>query len=111
MVLTLVRVLPILLLLLAAACSQPTADEASSWIATLQFTGEKWLSNSVPTSFVRATIDCADKALAKVSDPKVTGEVSEARAAAQSMRQAIDKNDRIAVANLVKRFKAMPRSQ
>ena len=101
----------ILLLLLIAACSQPTADEASSWIATLQFTGEQWLANSVPTSFVRATIDSADKALARVSDPKVAAEVSEARAAGQSMRQAIDKNDRIAVANLVKRFKAMPRSQ
>ena len=100
-----------LLLVLAAACSQPKADEASSWIATLQFTGEQWLANSVPTSFARATIDSADKTLARVSDPKVAREVSNARAAAQSMRQAIDRNDRIAVANLVKRFKAMPRSQ
>jgi hypothetical protein len=94
-------------LLLLAACSQQPADEASSWIATLQFTGEQWLANSVPTSFVRATVDSADKALQKNSDPRAP----KAREAAQEMRHAVEKNDRIAVANLVKRFAAMPRTQ
>jgi hypothetical protein len=94
-------------LMLIAACSQQPADEASSWIATLQFTGEQWLANSVPTSFARATIDSADKALQKNPDPRAPA----ARAAAQEMRKAIEKNDRIAVANLVKRFAAPPRKQ
>ncbi|HJT17105.1 MAG TPA: hypothetical protein VJ853_06950, partial [Thermoanaerobaculia bacterium] len=89
-----------------AACSQQSADEASTCIATLQFTGEQWLANSVPTSFVRATIDSADKALEKNKDPRAP----EARETAQQMREAVGKNDRIAVANLVKRFAAMPRT-
>jgi len=97
----------IFLLLLVAACSQQTADEASSWIATLQFTGEKWLANSVPTSFVRATIDSADKALEKNPDPRAP----KARAAAQAMRQAIEKNDRATVANVVRQLAALPRTQ
>ena len=97
--------------LLAAACGGQKADEASSWIATLQFAGEQWLGNSVPTMYVRATIDSADKALQKINDPEVKDEVSKARGWAQEMRHAIEKNDRAAVATLVKRFATLPRKQ
>lgn len=96
----------IVLLLLAAACSKQTADEASSWIATLQFTGEKWLANSVPTSFVRATIESADKALEKNDDARAP----KAREAARAMEKAIEKNDRAAVANIVRQLAAIPRT-
>jgi len=90
-------------LLLIAACSRTTADQASSWVATLQFTGEQWLAGRVPTSFVRATIDSGDRALQKMKAPVAPA----ARAAAEEMRQAIDRNDRAAVARLVKRFASL----
>src|SRR5437762_13266303 len=60
---------------LLAACSHKTAEEqllkdfepVKSWAATVQFAGEKWTANSVPTAFVRATIDAAEKEFDKAA--------------------------------------------
>ena len=57
-------------ILLIVACGHKTpdqklleaADPAASWSATLQMTAETWLANSVPRSFVRATVDAPTKA-------------------------------------------------
>lgn len=56
---------------LLAACQHKSSEQelldkasaAGSWIATLQLAGEKWLANSVPTSFVKTTCTAADKDL------------------------------------------------
>ena len=55
--------------LLLGACSHKTPEEqlikdfdkARSWSATVQFAGEKWHANSVPSSFMRSTIAAAEK--------------------------------------------------
>jgi len=62
-------------ILLLAACSHKTPEEqllkdfepAKSWSATLQFAEERWTANSVPTAFVRATIDAAEKEFDKTA--------------------------------------------
>src|SRR5579872_3297842 len=63
----------VLLLALLAACAAETPqkklfgelDSATSWMATLQFAGEKWIANSVPDSFLR---DCVATAVPVLQD-------------------------------------------
>ena len=63
----------VLLLALLAACAAETPqkklfgelDSATSWMATLQFAGEKWIANSVPDSFLR---DCVGTAVPVFQD-------------------------------------------
>ena len=110
--------------LLLAACSHNTpdqqlieaADPAASWVATLQLAGENWLANSAPTSFVRATIGSALKAFDKtgktIAQSQARRELREeirrplevAQAAAGDLDHAIEKGDRRAAAEAVRRF-------
>jgi hypothetical protein len=99
---------------LLAACRHPTpeqelldkADPAGSWMATLQMTGEKWIANSVPTSFVKTTWQAArenlqqaaqdaaqSKARPEVRDP-LRQLIAETRAAGFSLLQATKVNNR-----------------
>jgi hypothetical protein len=99
---------------LLAGCRHPSpeqelldkADPAGSWIATLQMTGEKWIANSVPTSFVKTTWQAAkedlqqtardaarSKARPEVRDP-LRQLIAETLAAGFSLRQATEANDR-----------------
>ena len=61
-------------LCLACASKSPqeklldAARPAASWIATLRMTGERWNANSVPASFVRATVDKARDELGGVAE-------------------------------------------
>jgi len=94
----------LLALLLIAACNPQPVEQASSWVATLQLTGERWLGNSVPASFARATIDAAVQALQSADRSDIAPQVAVARAAAGDMQNAIEKNDRRAVARAVQRL-------
>lgn len=122
---------------LLAACRHPSpeqdlvdkADPAASWISTLQMTGEKWIANSVPTSFVKTTWqsaredlqqtaqDAADsKARPEVRDP-LRRLIAETRAAGFSLFQATEANDRPGaarqagrLAELRKQFEAWKKS-
>lgn len=109
---------------LIAACSHKSEDEklldaadpAASWSATLQLAAEKWLGNSVPSSFARATIDAAGKAFDKTGKQVAQSQGSQklrdaikvqldnVQAAAGDFKQAIEKNDRRAVAACAHRF-------
>src|SRR5947199_255746 len=115
--------------ILLAACQHKSpdqelldkADAVGSWIATLQMAGEKWLANSVPTSFVKSTCKEADKDLDQAGDEtrksKARPEVrvplrqliSQARAAGASLRQAVAANDRPGVAREAGRLAALRR--
>jgi 3-hydroxyisobutyrate dehydrogenase-like beta-hydroxyacid dehydrogenase len=61
---------------LALACTRQSPEEklldtakpAVSWLATLRMTGERWIANSVPKSFVKSTVSEARKDLGKVAD-------------------------------------------
>jgi hypothetical protein len=78
-------------MLLFLACSGGTSDEARrSWRATLQFTAEQWLNNSVPSSFVRTTCESARKILPRE---------------AEQLEQAVARNDRSAVVRLAESLK------
>src|SRR3954447_868293 len=82
------------------------ADSAGSWIATLQMTGEKWIANSVPTSFVKTTWQSAREDLEQTAQDAAQSKarpavreslrdlISETRAAGSSLRQAAEANDR-----------------
>src|SRR5437867_4944466 len=116
----------VILLLLIAACSHKTpeqkllddVDPAASWVATLQLAGEKWLADSVPTSFVRGCVGGAEKEFDKTSKAigksparpalrdKIRRQIEIARAAAGHLKEAVQKNDRLAVADSVKQFAA-----
>lgn len=113
-------------ILLIAACSHKTPDQkllaaaepAASWIATLQMAAEKWLGNSVPSRFVRATVDAANAAFDKTgkeiaqSDARqelrqaIKRQLEVAQAASGDFKQAVVKNDRRVVANCAQRFAA-----
>lgn len=109
---------------LLAACRHQTpeqdlldkADPAGSWIATLQMTGEKWIANSVPTSFVKTTWqaaredlqqtteDAADsKAPPQVRDPFLRL-IAETRAAGFGLLQAAEAGDRSAASRQAARL-------
>ena len=109
---------------LIAACSHKTADEklldatdpVASWSATLQLAAERWLGNSVPSSFARATVDAATKEFDKTGKEVAQSQASQRlrdaikvqldnlHAAAGDFKQAIEKNDRRAVAACAHRF-------
>jgi hypothetical protein len=109
---------------LIAACSHKTPDEklldaadpAASWSATLQLAAEKWLTNSVPSSFARATVEAATKEFDKTGKEVAQSQASQQlrdsikvqldnlQAAAGDFKQAIEKNDRRAVAACRQRF-------
>jgi hypothetical protein len=113
-------------ILLIAACSHKTSDQklleaaepAASWIATLQMTAEKWLGNSVPSLFVRATVDAANAAFDKTGKAVAQSEARQelrdaikrqleiAQAASRDFKQAVGKNDRRLVAICAQRFAA-----
>ena len=99
---------------LLAACRHQTpeqdlagkADPAGSWISTLQMTGEKWIANSVPTSFVKTTWQAAreeleqtaqdaarSKARPEVRDP-LRQLIAETQGSGLKLRQAAEANDR-----------------
>ena len=112
------------LLILLVACTHKTpeqkllddVDSAVSWVGTLQFAGEKWLSNSVPSSFVRATVDGAKKDFDKTTKTiaksparkelrdSIGNQIELAQAAAEHVKEAIEKNDRRTVAKAVRQF-------
>ena len=117
----------ILVLAALLACQHQTpdqelldkADAAGSWIATLQMAGEKWLANSVPTSFVKTTCEAADEDLDQaageaeksqagpaVRDP-LRQLISQARAAGKGLRRAAVANDRPGAAQEVRRLAAL----
>jgi hypothetical protein len=95
------------------------AQTASSWVATLRMTGERWGTNSVPTSFVKTTVKVARAELKKEADdaakskapPEVRDPfrqaVTAAGAAAGSMRSAAETNDRPGMARVVARLAAL----
>jgi hypothetical protein len=82
------------------------AEPAGSWIPTLQMAGEKWVANSVPVSFVKATCKAADKGLDQAAEeaakskarPEVRDPLrqllSQARTAGAGLRKAAEANDR-----------------
>jgi hypothetical protein len=109
-----------------AACRQQSpeqkllkdVDPAASWMATLQFAGEQWLANSVPTRFVRATVHAAQKDLKKTTRTVDESQASQSlrdtvrhqidvtTAAAAAVDRAVQDNDRRTVAISVQRFAA-----
>jgi hypothetical protein len=115
----------VVFVVLLAACTHKTPEEklldrvdsSISWIATLQFAGEEWLANSVPTSFIRASVKAAKKdmqnATAAIERSPARRELRDAlraqldaaNSAAVRMKDAVEKNDRRSVAALIRRFK------
>jgi hypothetical protein len=113
-------------ILLIAACSHKTPDQklleaaepAASWTAALQMTAEKWLGNSVPSRFVRATVDAANAAFDKTESDAAQSDARQelrdaikrqleiAQAASGDFKQAVGNNDRRVVANCARRFAA-----
>jgi hypothetical protein len=109
--------------LVLAACN-PSPDQdlrdkagfAGSWAATLQMAGEKWIANSVPTSFVRTSCEAAiedlDQAAGEAAKSKAQTEardslrrlISETAAASTGLRRAAEANDRPAAAQAVRRL-------
>jgi hypothetical protein len=96
-----VRLLSVALVaLLLAACGGGKPDEAAkSWRATLQMTAEKWVDNSVPARFVRATCDSAQKAL------KENPEAAPVLAAATKLRDAAERGDRNAARRIAEELR------
>jgi len=109
-------------LCLACASKSPqeklldAAKPAASWIATLRMTGERWNANSVPASFVKATVGKARDELASVAEEAEKSPVppevriplqrlmTEARAAGSGLERAVEAGDRPAVARQVDRL-------
>jgi hypothetical protein len=103
---------------LLAACSHRTAEEqlikdvapAKAWVATLRFAGEKWIANSVPTAFVRSSLGAAekefDRAMRSVDQSNARRDLRDqlrhhlegSHAAAERLKNAIEKQDRRAAA-------------
>ena len=112
---------------LLLACPSPSPSEklldatkpAASWIATLRMTGERWIANSVPKSFVQSTVSEARKDLGKVADeagksPAPAGERSpllqlmrEGRAAGLGLQKAAEAGDRPAAARQVAQLESL----
>ena len=118
---------PILAASLALACSSQSPEEelvdsarpAISWVATLRMTGEQWIANRVPKSFVRSTVAAARNDLGKTLDDaaKSTAPAAarlplqrllhEARAEGFGLRKAAEAGDRPAAARQVEQLKAL----
>lgn len=91
-------------------------EPVGSWLASLEMTGQKWASNSVPTSFVKSTTAVARKQLEKAAEeagrsqarPEVRNPLqhilAEAQAANSGLRQAVAANDRRQLAQAVARL-------
>ncbi|HEV7505173.1 MAG TPA: hypothetical protein VGS07_09695 [Thermoanaerobaculia bacterium] len=112
---------------LLASCQHQTpeqelldkADPAGSWISTLQMAGEKWLANSIPTSFVKTTCQAADDDLRDAAEQAANSKarpdmrdplrrmISQAQVAGKSLRQAVTANDRPEVARQDARLAAL----
>jgi hypothetical protein len=112
---------------LLASCRQQSpeqelldkADPTGSWIATLQMAGEKWMANSVPTSFVKTTWQEARKDLEQTAKDAAQSKarpemrdplreiISQTRSAGNSLRQAADANNRPEAARQASRLAAL----
>ncbi len=112
-------------LLLACAAQSPdeklldTARPAASWVATLRMTGEQWIANSVPKSFVQATVAAAREDLLDAAEEAAKSParaearlplqslLHEARAACSGLQRAVEAGDRPAAAREVERIKGL----
>jgi hypothetical protein len=112
---------------LCLACGSKSPEEklldaakpAASWIATLRMTGERWNANSVPASFVKATVDKARDELGGVAEEAEKSPappearlplqhlMTEARAAGSGLERAVEAGDRPAVARQAGRLAAL----
>lgn len=112
---------------LALACSSQSPEEkladaarpAASWLATLRWTGEQWIANSVPKSFVKSTVAEARNDLGKAAEeaeksparPEVKLPFQRlmhaARAAGFGLEKAVAAGDRPGVARQVGRIAAL----
>lgn len=114
-----------LVLLLACPSRSPEqelfrkAEPVGSWLAALQMTGEKWLANSVPRSFVRTSVAAAQDELEKADQearkssarPEVRDSlrrlIAAGEAAGKQLRRAAAAGDRGAVPPVVQRLAAL----
>jgi hypothetical protein len=112
---------------LLLACAAPSPDEklldtarpAASWVATLRMTGEQWIANRVPKSFVQATVaaarkdllDAAEDAAKSPAHPEarlpLQSLLHEARAAGSGLQRAVEAGDRPAAARAVEQLKTL----
>ena len=95
------------------------AQTAGSWIATLRFSGEQWIANRVPASFVRSTADAArdqlDQEAQEAGQSKVPSEIrlpfqrlaTGARSAGTGLAKAVEAGDRPGAARQVARLAAL----
>jgi hypothetical protein len=101
---------------------QKLADDARpaiSWVATLGMTGERWIANSVPKSFVQSTVAEARKDLGQTVDDAAKSKaradariplqrmLHEARAAGSGLEKAADAGDRTGAARQVELLKGL----
>jgi hypothetical protein len=113
-----------LLLLILASCQSKTPEEqllkavqpVSSWMASLEMTGQKWNANSVPASFVRTTTAAARKEIEKAAEEAEKSSarpglrdpirklLAEAKDASARLLLSVDQGDRPGVAREVGRF-------
>ncbi|HEX6904591.1 MAG TPA: hypothetical protein VF789_33085 [Thermoanaerobaculia bacterium] len=103
---------------LLLACQKKSPEEdllhkvepVGSWLASLQMAGEKWAANSLPSSFLRASLSAARKEFEKADEesaksrarPEVTVPLrrllAEAKAAGAGLERGVEAGDRAAVA-------------
>jgi hypothetical protein len=95
-----------------------TAKPAASWIATLRMTGERWIANSVPKSFVKATVAEARTDLGKIAEEAGKSParpaaivlqrlLQDARSLALGLERAVKAGDRPAAARQVEQIDAL----
>jgi len=114
----------LLAVVILAACNQRTAEEkllkdiepAISWVATLHFAAQQWSAGDVPGTYVRLTVDEAEKAFDKATTSidqsqasknlrdDVLRQIQISRAAAKRLQQSIEKEDRDSVAKCAEQF-------
>jgi hypothetical protein len=115
--------------LLVISCTHQTPEQklvkqvspSQSWLASLQFIGEVWLGNRVPTAYFRKSLASAEKELQKSSAAiekadaasKLRGELRKPIDGAQSviaaMKRAAETNDRAGIARDTVRCGALAR--
>lgn len=109
---------------LLLACQKKSPEEdllhkvepVGSWLASLQMAGEKWAANSLPSSFLRSSLEAArkefDKADEEAAKSKARAEVTaplrkllvEAEAATTALERGIEAGHRDEVARQASRF-------
>jgi hypothetical protein len=114
----------VICVVLLTACQQKSPEEklikdvgpAVSWAASLQYTTEKWLANSAPKAFVKASAEAGEKAFEKAkksvaeskADSKlrsaIASQLDVSRAAAHDLQDAVKRGDRRAAAQAMARF-------